>query len=145
MNKIESPSQAADLRVTIAQASCADDYDPNSMPVAKARAFIHQFLDPITGMLRVPVRSALGRVLAEDVHSPVNVPAHRNSAMDGWAMRGADLRPDGATTLQEIGASFAGKPFPGVLGAGECTSSASTRPSAERTGTRSIPVIGSRN
>jgi molybdopterin molybdotransferase len=106
--------------LTIAQASCADDYDPNSMPVAKARAFIHQFLDPVTAVLRVPVRTALGRVLAEDVLSPVDVPAHRNSAMDGWAMRAADLAPDRETTLQEIGASFAGRPFAGALGAGQC-------------------------
>jgi len=105
--------------LTIAQASCADDYDPNSMPVAKARAFIHQFLDPVTGTLRVPVRSALGRVLAEDVLSPVDVPAHRNSAMDGWAVRGADLK-DGETELAEIGASFAGRPFGGKVGAGQC-------------------------
>jgi molybdopterin molybdotransferase len=106
--------------LTITQASCADDYDPDSMPVAKARAFIHQFLDPVAGALRVPVRSALGRVLAEDVVSPVDVPAHRNSAMDGWAMRGADLKGDGETTLQEIGASFAGKPFAGRVGPGQC-------------------------
>jgi molybdopterin molybdotransferase len=105
--------------LTIAQASCADDYDPDSMPVAKARAFIHQFLDPVTGTLRVPVRSALGRVLAEDVLSPVDVPAHRNSAMDGWAVRGADLK-DGETTLTEVGASFAGRPFAGRMGAGQC-------------------------
>ena len=106
--------------LTITQASCADDYDPNSMPVAKARAFIHQFLEPVKGTLRVPVRSALGRVLAEDVLSPVDVPAHRNSAMDGWAMRGADLEGDGETPLQEIGASFAGKPFAGSVGPGQC-------------------------
>jgi molybdopterin molybdotransferase len=106
--------------LTIAQASCADDYDPNSMAVDKARAFIHQFLQPIEGTVRVPIRDALGRVVAEDVLSPVNVPSHRNSAMDGWAMRGADLRADGETTLQEVGASFAGKPFAGRLGAGEC-------------------------
>jgi molybdopterin molybdotransferase len=106
--------------LTIAQASCADDYDPNSMPVAKARAFIHQFLDPVTAVLRVPVRSALGRVLAEDLLSPVDVPAHRNSAMDGWAMRGADLAPDRETMLQEIGASFAGRPFAGTVAAGQC-------------------------
>src|SRR5438128_746197 len=99
--------------LTITQASCADDYDPNSMPVARARGFIHQFLQPVRGTLRVPVRSALGRVLAEDVLSPVDVPAHRNSAMDGWAMRGADLAADRESTLQEIGASFAGKPFNG--------------------------------
>src|SRR5688572_8243449 len=106
--------------LTITQASCADDYDPNSMPVAKARAFIHQFLAPIEATLRVPVRAALGRILAEDVLSPVDVPAHRNSAMDGWAMRGADLRADGESTLTEIGASFAGKPFAGRVGAGQC-------------------------
>ena len=82
---------------TIAQASCADDYDPDSMPVAKARAFIHQFLEPLEARVRVPVRSALGRVLAEDVISPVDVPSHRNSAMDGWALRAADLAPGGET------------------------------------------------
>ncbi len=106
--------------LTISQASCADDYDPNSMPVAKARAFIHQFLEPVAGVLRVPVRTALGRVLAEDVVSPVDVPAHRNSAMDGWAMRGADLKAEGESTLQEIGASFAGRPFAGRVGPGQC-------------------------
>src|SRR5258706_481317 len=106
--------------LSITQASCADDYDPNSMPVAKARAFIHQFLDPVTGVLRVPVRSALGRVLAEDIHSPVNVPSHRNSAMDGWAMRGSDLAADAEATLQEIGTSFAGKPFSGKVGPKQC-------------------------
>jgi len=106
--------------LTITQASCADDYDPNSMPVAKARAFIHQFLSPVDGVLRVPVRSALGRVLAEDILSPVNVPSHRNSAMDGWAVRGADLAAEGETTLEEIGACFAGKPFAGRVGAKQC-------------------------
>jgi molybdopterin molybdotransferase len=106
--------------LTITQASCADDYDPNSMPVAKARAFIHQFLDPVTGVLRLPLRSALDRVLAEDLNSPVNVPSHRNSAMDGWAMRGADLDATSETALQEIGASFAGKPFSGKVGPKQC-------------------------
>ena len=106
--------------LTISQASCADDYDPNSMPVAKARAFIHQFLTPVTGVLRVPVRGALGRVLAEDIVSPVNVPSHRNSAMDGWALRGADLKPEAESALEEIGVAFAGKPFGGKVAAGQC-------------------------
>jgi len=106
--------------ITITQASCADDYDPNAMSVEKARAFIHQFLEPLTAKLRVPIRGALGRALAEDVVSPVDVPSHRNSAMDGWAMRGADLAQGAETTLQEIGASFAGRPFAGTVGAGQC-------------------------
>jgi molybdopterin molybdotransferase len=106
--------------LTITQASCAEDYDPNAMPVAKARAFIHQFLSPVQGTLRLPIRSALGRVLAEDILSPVDVPSHRNSAMDGWAMRGADLAADKESTLAEIGVAFAGKPFNGTVGAGQC-------------------------
>jgi molybdopterin molybdotransferase len=108
------------MDLTITQASCADDYDPNSMPVEKARAFIHRFLEPVTAVTRVPIRSALGRVLAQDIHSPVDVPAHRNSAMDGWALRHADLQADGETTLEEVGASFAGKPFTGTMKPGQC-------------------------
>jgi molybdopterin molybdotransferase len=106
------------MPLTITEASCADDYDPNSMPVDKARAFIHTFLTPISGVARTPVRDALGRVLAEDIVSPVNVPAHRNSAMDGWAVRFADLADD--KPLAEVGASFAGKPFVGSVGTREC-------------------------
>ncbi len=105
---------------TLREASCADDYDPNSMPVDKARAFIHRFLEPLTATVRVPIRTALGRVLAEDVVSPVDVPSHRNSAMDGWALRAADLAPGAETTLEEVGASFAGRPFAGKVGPGQC-------------------------
>jgi hypothetical protein len=49
---------------SILEASCADDYDPNSMSVVRAREFIAQFLSPVSGVLRVPLRDALGRVLA---------------------------------------------------------------------------------
>jgi len=105
---------------TLREASCADDYDPNSMPVAKARELIAGFLAPVTAMERVHVRNALGRVLAEDIVSPLAVPGHDNSAMDGYAVRFADLRPDGETVLRRVGESFAGKPWPGVIGAGEC-------------------------
>ena len=61
--------------------SCADDYDPNSIPVPKAREVIARFLSPINTIERVSVRAALGRVLAEDVISPVDVPSHDNSAI----------------------------------------------------------------
>ncbi len=104
---------------TLRDASCADDYDPNSMPVDKARALIARFLKPLTATERVPMRSALGRVLAEDVISPINVPAHDNSAMDGFAVRFADLKADGEVTLKVAGSSFAGKPFAGKMPAGE--------------------------
>jgi molybdopterin molybdotransferase len=105
---------------TLREASCADDYDPNSMPVAKARELIASFLAPVTAIERVHVRSALGRVLAEDIVSPLDVPGHDNSAMDGYAVRFADLKQDGETLLKRVGESFAGKPWHGAIGAGEC-------------------------
>ena len=112
--KPSSPSPA-----TLHDASCADDYDPNSMPVDKARALIARFLTPLTATERVHVRSALGRVLAEDVISPINVPAHDNSAMDGFAVQFADLKADGEVTLRVAGSSFAGKPYTGKMQVGD--------------------------
>jgi len=101
---------------TIAQDS---DYDPNSMPVARAREYIRAFLTPVQGIERVHIRAALGRVLAEDVISSIDVPAHDNSAMDGYAFRHADLASDADTTLTVIGTSFAGRPFEGEATPGQ--------------------------
>jgi molybdopterin molybdotransferase len=105
---------------TLREASCADDYDPNSMPVTKARELIASFLTPVEAIERVHVRSALGRVLAEDIVSPIAVPGHDNSAMDGYAVRFADLKSDAETVLKRVGESFAGKPWAGTIAAGEC-------------------------
>ena len=99
--------------------SCADDYDPDSLPVDRARALIRQYLKPVTATERVHIRAALGRILAADVVSPFDVPGHDNSAMDGWAVRFADLDPAHATSLRRAGDSFAGKPFGRALGYGE--------------------------
>jgi molybdopterin molybdotransferase len=104
---------------TLREASCADDYDPNSMPVERARALIRQFLSPVTATERVHIRAALERVLAQDVVSPIAVPGHDNSAMDGWAVRFADLHADGETELKRVGESFAGRPHAGAIGPGE--------------------------
>jgi molybdopterin molybdotransferase len=99
--------------------SSTSDYDPNSMPVEKAREHIRAFLSPVTAIERLNIRAALGRVLAEDVISPLNVPQHDNSAMDGFAVRYADLKADGETTLKIIGTAFAGKPYERALGPGQ--------------------------
>ncbi|MGH8751218.1 MAG: molybdopterin molybdotransferase MoeA [Burkholderiales bacterium] len=100
--------------------SCADDYDPNSMPVTKAREFIQAYLNPINGTERVAIRAALGRVLAEDIISPINVPSHINSAMDGYAVRYKDLNASGETVMHLAGTAFAGKPYAGKINAKEC-------------------------
>jgi molybdopterin molybdotransferase len=100
--------------------SCADDYDPNSMPVDKAREVIARFLSPVGTTERVHVRAALGRVLAGDVISPLDVPAHDNSAMDGYAVRFSDLGKDADVTLEIAGSSFAGAPYAGEIKTGQC-------------------------
>lgn len=105
---------------SIRAASCADDYDPNSMPVAKAREFIARFLTPVAVIERLHIRAALGRVLAEDVVSPLDVPSHDNSAMDGYAVRFKDLKAEGEVALRIAGTAFAGVPFAGELAPGSC-------------------------
>jgi molybdopterin molybdotransferase len=107
---------APDLR----QLSCADDYDPNSLPVPKARELIARYLAPVQASERVHVRAALGRVLAADVISPLDVPAHDNSAMDGYAVRFADLASESETTLTLIGSAYAGAPFADAVKPGTC-------------------------
>jgi molybdopterin molybdotransferase len=105
---------------TLREISCADDYDPDSMPVERARALIRSFLAPVTATERVSIRQALGRVLSTEVVSPIAVPAHDNSAMDGYAVRFADLAADRETVLSRVGESFAGKPSGVTIGPGEC-------------------------
>ena len=100
--------------------SCADGYDPESLSVAQARKLILDLLEPVADMERVFVRSTLGRVLAEDVLSTVNVPGHDNSAMDGYAVRFADLAAEGDTVLRLAGTAFAGRTFTGRVEASQC-------------------------
>ena len=100
--------------------SCIDGYDPNALPVAKVNEVIRAFVHPLEGVEQVAVRSALGRTLAQHIISPINVPAHDNSAMDGWAVRGSDLSKTAKVTLEEIGAALAGKEFTGKVSKGEC-------------------------
>ncbi len=99
--------------------SCQDTND-SSLSMTEALATIENEIKPISGHQSVALREALGRVLAAPIISPMNVPAHRNSAMDGYAMRGADLPAGGRSDLQVIGTAFAGKPFDQPLKAGEC-------------------------
>jgi len=106
---------------TLAQAvSCVDGYDPDALRVDKAREAIRACLRPVAEIERVPVREALDRVLAEEIVPAIDVPGHDNSAMDGYAVRGADLSASQAASLALIGTAFAGKPFTGQVGRGQC-------------------------
>jgi molybdopterin molybdotransferase len=100
--------------------SCVADYDPTALPVRQAQRIMRDFIQPIVGAEKVALRSALDRVLAADVISPINVPAHDNSAMDGFAFHGDQLKEHDHTTLRIIGTVYAGRPSPLKPAAGEC-------------------------
>ena len=100
--------------------SCTS-YDPanRALSAAEARARMVGEVTPITGREFVAVRSALGRVLAADIIAPHDVPAHDNSAMDGYAVRFDSLAAEGETRLTVVGTAFAGNAFSGLVGKGQ--------------------------
>ena len=99
--------------------SCLDGYDPDALRVDKAIEAIKVCLSPVQEVEVVGIRKALGRILAQEIVPDINVPAHDNSAMDGYAVRSCDLS-EKETSLEEIGAALAGKPFHGSVGRGQC-------------------------
>ena len=100
--------------------SCLSAYDPDALPVRDAQRIIRDFVAPLRATEQVALRAALGRVLAADITSPIDVPAHDNSAMDGYALRGADLSPDAELRLRVIDTVYAGRTSGAVPGPGEC-------------------------
>ena len=97
-----------------------DARDTNALPVTVALERILSQVSPIRDTETLPLKRALGRVLAADLISPINVPASDNSAMDGYALRSADLNSDQAVTLRIIGHALAGHAYRGTVQAGEC-------------------------
>ena len=102
-------------------------YDPQALSVAQVGAFLAALVAEVGPLsadrgesTQLPVADALGAVLAADHVSPVNVPPHDNSAMDGYAFAGAALTPGQALHLKVAGTAMAGLAWAGVCGAGQC-------------------------
>ncbi len=91
---------------------------PGLLPFSQALSNMLSAISPITESEQVSLAQALGRVLAQDVLSPVSVPPNDNSAMDGYAFAYASLADTNCLTL--VGRSMAGQPFNGQCQAGEC-------------------------
>lgn len=100
--------------------SCMDDFEVGSISTETARRRILEAVAPLDSNERLPLRSALGRVLAADVTSPLAVPGHTNSAMDGYAVAGASLPASGTGELTVAGSSFAGHPYDRPVQSGQC-------------------------
>lgn len=107
-------------------ASALSGYDAaNDLSVEAVHAFLAQLTASavVTQRETVSLLDALGRVLAEDIVSPVSVPPHDNSAMDGYAFDGAVLPRDApidvSVTLRVAGTALAGAAWRGTLGPGD--------------------------
>lgn len=103
----------------LASLETLQDYDPNSLPVEQARQLIQKSLTAIAEQEVVSLRHALQRTLATDVLSPMNVPPHDYSAMDGYAIHFDDLA-NVPCKLKITGSAYAGHPYCGSVAAGEC-------------------------
>ncbi|WP_298211244.1 gephyrin-like molybdotransferase Glp [Acidovorax sp.] len=106
---------------TIAQiAAELQGYDPQALKASDVNTFLDRLVEPVTATEELPLFNALGRVLARDVVSPISVPPHDNSAMDGYAFAGAQLVKGQPLTLRVVGTALAGKAWVGSVAAGEC-------------------------
>lgn len=88
-------------------------------PVDTALERLSEVLVAVTEPESISLSDALGRVLAEDIVAPENVPPHDNSAVDGYAVYFDDLSNTGETTLPIVGRAAAGHPFPRSQARGE--------------------------
>ncbi|MEY4735740.1 MAG: hypothetical protein RL302_59 [Pseudomonadota bacterium] len=95
-------------------------YDPQALQADTALQFLSALVTPVTETQTVELRQALGAVLAQDIISPISVPAHDNSAMDGYAFAGTQLRSDAPLQLEVVGIAMAGKAWTGTVGTGQC-------------------------
>ncbi len=93
------------------QTSCADYYEPDAISVEDAKKIIFAEISPIEGSQKLALRNCLNRFLAEDINSPIDVPSHTNSAMDGYAIAAGDLPTSAEKIYQVSVTAFAGKPI----------------------------------
>ena len=96
-------------------------YDPQALSADSVNAFLAELVQPVGETETLPLMAAHHRVLAADIVSPISVPPHDNSAMDGYAFDGAALHPGQTLVLQPVGGTaFAGKAWQGSVGPGQC-------------------------
>jgi molybdopterin molybdotransferase len=95
-------------------------YDPKALAADAVNEFLARLVEPVRETESASIFQALGRALAQDIVSPVSVPPHDNSAMDGFAFDGSQLAAGGTLSLEVVGTAFAGKAWQGTVGAGQC-------------------------
>lgn len=97
--------------------ACCDALSPAFLSVEQGQAKILAAVNPIQDREAISIYNAYQRVLATEIISPIAVPAYRNSAMDGYAIRSDDL---GLAEYHQVAEIMAGHPYPQALLPGEC-------------------------
>jgi molybdopterin molybdotransferase len=100
--------------------SCKDDFDPGSLDADIARQKIIDAIRPVADTEILPLRESIGRILGQEILSPLDVPSGTNSAMDGYAVSGDDIPESGTRELKLVGTTMAGQPLNKVVKPGEC-------------------------
>jgi molybdopterin molybdotransferase len=95
-------------------------YDPQALSAAQVGEFLAHLVVPLRETDEVSVFDALDRILARDIVSPISVPPHDNSAMDGYAFDGAQLDDQSPLALEPVGTALAGAAWRGAVGPGQC-------------------------
>ncbi|EGR4673769.1 bifunctional molybdopterin-guanine dinucleotide biosynthesis adaptor protein MobB/molybdopterin molybdotransferase MoeA [Vibrio parahaemolyticus] len=88
-------------------ASCCDTLSPAFLSVVQGQEKILSLVNTVSEIEACKIENAYGRVLAEDIISPVNVPQYTNSAMDGYAIRSDDVDRDSYQVVAEVMAGHA--------------------------------------
>ena len=104
----------------ISAPSCVDPFEEGMLSLDEALRMLGQRIRPIEDRETLPIRECLDRVIDAPVTSPISIPPHANSAMDGFAVAISSLETSAITELEEIGTAYAGKPFQGTCGPGQC-------------------------
>jgi len=95
--------------------------DAKRLSVNEARSRILADVATASEIEHVAVRESLGRILAQDVVSDIDVPTHTNSAVDGYALYRETLPAQGEVKeYRVVGTALAGRPYDGAVARGEC-------------------------
>lgn len=89
------------------ETACCDTLSPAFLSVAQGQEKILSLVNTVAETEACKIEDAYGRVLADHVVSPVNVPQYTNSAMDGYAIRGDDVERDSYLVVAEVMAGHA--------------------------------------
>lgn len=90
------------------------------LTVEQGQQRILDSIDALSECELIQLHQGLGRVLGNDIFSPIDIPPQRNAAMDGYAFASADLNSNGPTKLEIAGVSWAGKPYDGPIAPKQC-------------------------